>query len=214
MENKLIFTQMPLIMAEVGSIKKDRKNQAQGYVFRGIDDAYNALNPVLAKYGVFSTSKILAERTEEKTSKNGSILIYRILTIEYTFWAKDGSFVKTETIGEGMDNGDKASNKAQSVAHKYALLQIFSIPTEELKDPENDSHEIVANTPKSTENINSNPNGLVFWKNKINECKNGYDLEKTAGQIAVDKTLSKEQVTELRNLYSEQLKKLTNKGAN
>ena len=51
----------------------------------------------------------------------------------------------------------------------------------------------------------------VFWKNKINECQNGYNLEKTASQIAVDKTLSKEQVAELRNLYSEKVKKLTNK---
>ena len=41
-----------------------------------------------------------------------------------------------------MDSGDKAANKAMSAAHKYALLQVFCIPTEEPKDSENEHHEI------------------------------------------------------------------------
>ncbi len=45
-------------------------------------------------------------------------------------------------LNEGMDSGDKASNKAMSAAHKYALLQVFCIPTEEPKDSENEHHEI------------------------------------------------------------------------
>jgi hypothetical protein len=50
-------------------------------------------------------------------------------------------------IGEGMDSGDKASNKAMAVAHKYAIIQVFAIPTEDDKDPENDSHEVVPGKP-------------------------------------------------------------------
>ncbi len=38
-----------------------------------------------------------------------------------------------------MDSGDKASNKALSIAMKYALLQVFCIPTEDAKDPDADS---------------------------------------------------------------------------
>ncbi|MFS0844210.1 MAG: ERF family protein [Roseburia hominis] len=30
-----------------------------------------------------------------------------------------------------MDSGDKATNKAMSVAFKYACFQVFCIPTEE-----------------------------------------------------------------------------------
>jgi hypothetical protein len=44
-------------------------------------------------------------------------------------------------IGEAMDSGDKSSNKAMSVAHKYAFLQVFAIPTEEQKDPDGETHE-------------------------------------------------------------------------
>jgi len=35
-----------------------------------------------------------------------------------------------------------------SVAHKYAILQMLSIPTAEAKDPENDSHDV---EPKANE---------------------------------------------------------------
>jgi hypothetical protein len=41
-----------------------------------------------------------------------------------------------------MDSGDKASNKAMSVAYKYAFMQIFCIPTEEEKDTEYKSPEV------------------------------------------------------------------------
>lgn len=44
-------------------------------------------------------------------------------------------------VGEGMDSGDKASNKALAVAFKYACFQVFCIPTEEMKDPDEESHE-------------------------------------------------------------------------
>jgi hypothetical protein len=39
-------------------------------------------------------------------------------------------------------------NKAMSVAYKYALMQIFCIPTEEEKDTEFNSPEVVAKTNK------------------------------------------------------------------
>ena len=41
-----------------------------------------------------------------------------------------------------MDSGDKSTNKAMAVAHKYALLQTFCIPTEEIKDPDHEAHEL------------------------------------------------------------------------
>jgi len=138
-----IFESINKIMSEIDAIPKDKKNTSQGYSFRGIDDIYLAIHGLFAKHGVVSVPEVIAERAEEKASKSGGVLIYRVLTIKYTFYALDGTSVSATVIGEGMDSGDKASNKAMAVAHKYALLQVFSIPTSELKDPENDSHEIV-----------------------------------------------------------------------
>jgi hypothetical protein len=134
--NNLIFQQIPKVMAEIGAIAKSNRNQTQGYNFRGIDDVYNELHPLLAKHKIFSTTNVLEQDRMEKPSKNGGVLNYSILKIKFTFFAEDGSFVEVSTVGEGMDSGDKSSNKAMAVAHKYALMQLFSIPTHEEKDSE------------------------------------------------------------------------------
>jgi hypothetical protein len=51
----------------------------------------------------------------------------------------DGSSIEVVTVGEAMDSGDKSCNKAMSTAQKYAIFQVFAIPTEELKDSDDDS---------------------------------------------------------------------------
>lgn len=137
-----IYTAINNIMAKVGHIGKDRSNQQQGFKYRGIDDAYNALNPLLAEFGVFTVPEVLEKTREERVNKNGTTLAFTCLRMRYTFFARDGSSVSAVVEGEGMDSGDKSSNKAMAVAHKYALLQVFCIPTEEQKDPDAESHEV------------------------------------------------------------------------
>ena len=50
-----------------------------------------------------------------------------------------------------MDSGDKGMNKAMSIALKYALFQLFTIPTKEDKDPDATSYEIVPQTAVDTD---------------------------------------------------------------
>lgn len=128
------------IMNEVGAVGKAGTSSSQqgGYKYRKVDDVYAALQLVMSKHGVHTTTEVLDERTEERQTKSGGHMIYRILKIRFTFWALDGSSVVCVTMGEGQDSGDKASNKAMAVAHKYALCQVFCIPTDEPKDPEHD----------------------------------------------------------------------------
>lgn len=142
----LIHEKIIAIIKDVEPIAKARKNPQQGYMFRGIDDVYLALQALFAKHGVFSVPEVLEDFSEERTSSKGSLIIWRRLKIKYAFYAVDGSVVFATTLGEGMDSGDKASNKAMSAAHKYALLQVFCIPTDEPKDSENESPEIAPKT--------------------------------------------------------------------
>jgi hypothetical protein len=141
MAESLICKKISAIMSDITYISKDRKNANQGYQFRGIDDIYNELHSIMSKHMVFTVPEVIEEKSEERQSRSGGTLIYRILKIKYTFYCEDGSNISAIVIGEGQDSGDKASNKAMAVAHKYALLQVFCIPTDELKDPENDSPE-------------------------------------------------------------------------
>lgn len=137
-----IFQLIPAIMGEIDAVGKNKKNQVQGFMYRGIDDVMNAINPALVKYKVFIVPEVLEQSREERKTNKGTPLLYSICKIKFKFCAEDGSCVEAITIGEGMDSGDKATNKAMAIAFKYACFQIFCIPTEEMKDPDSDSHQI------------------------------------------------------------------------
>lgn len=142
MSEAQIYAAMAKVMTEVTAIAKDKNNPQQGFKYRGIDDVYNAINPVLAKNGIFMTSAIVSKERQERTNSKGTVLAFTTLRMRYSFWAPDGSHVDTEVEGEGMDSGDKSSNKAMAVAHKYALLQAFCVPTMTLDDPDGEGHEV------------------------------------------------------------------------
>ena len=138
----MIYEALAAVMAEIPAIGKDKKNQQQGFNYRGIDDVYNALNPILAKHGVIMIPEVTDRQREERETRNGGVLAFVTLTVGYHFCASDGSSVSCTVIGEGMDSGDKATNKALSIAQKYALFQTFCIPTQDpdLKDPDEEAH--------------------------------------------------------------------------
>lgn len=135
------------VMAEIGVIGKDKRNQQQNFNYRGIDDVMNTLQPALVKHKVCVVPEVLEQVREERTTAKGGLLLYSILKVKFTFYADDGSSISATVIGEGMDSGDKASNKAMSVAFKYACFQVFCIPTEELIDPDAETHNV---SPKPT----------------------------------------------------------------
>lgn len=122
----------------ITGITKDRKNQQQNYTFRGIDDVYNALAPLLAKHGLCILPRVLSRDCVERQTAKGGTLFYVTVEAEFDFVsAEDGSKHTVKTFGEAMDSADKATNKAMSAAYKYAAFQAFAIPTEGDNDSEN-----------------------------------------------------------------------------
>lgn len=140
-EGAQIFTLMSRVMHDIGFISKERRNTQQNYTFRGIDDVFAALQPCLIKHGIFFVPEVLHSEQVERQAKSGGVLIYTTMRVAYTFFAPDGSSVPAIVVGEAMDSGDKSSNKAMSAALKYAVLQIFCVPTEATPDADNDSPE-------------------------------------------------------------------------
>jgi hypothetical protein len=207
MDKALIYTKIPKIMSLVGVIGKDRTNTMQGYKFRGIDDMYNALNEHLSKEGIFVTSKVIEKQREERQSAKGGLLLYSILTMEFEFFAEDGSSVKSTTVGESMDSGDKSMNKAMSTAYKYALMQIFCIPTEEEKDTEYQSPEIKKTSPSPLKQTNNDGvvrepiNNLIVHCGTCNSVMTEMKgVSKTTGKPYHFYKCSKDQTHPLRNI--------------
>lgn len=134
-----IYEAITAIMNEGYAISKAKKNAQQGFMYRGIDDVMNTFQPLMAKNHIFVVPEVLEHTREERTTGKGATLLYSILRVKYTFFADDGTSVSAVVIGEGMDSGDKASNKAMAVAMKYAMFQTFCIPTEDMTDPDGET---------------------------------------------------------------------------
>lgn len=136
MSDGKIYSAISAIISDCPAISKNQKNQQQGFMYRGVDVVMNVFQPLLAKHRVFVVPELLDSFREERKTQKGGNLIYTVLRMRYTFYAEDGSSVSAVVQGEGMDSADKSSNKAMSVAFKYACFQVFCIPTEEFKDPD------------------------------------------------------------------------------
>ena len=164
-----VYKAINAVQAELSKtgITKDRTNtQGSGYKFRGIDDVYNAIAPLLAKHGLCVLPRVLARECVERTSKAGSALFYVTVEAEFDFVsAEDGSKHTARTFGEAMDSGDKATNKAMSAAYKYAAFQTFAIPTEGQPDADAETHEVAPPAPAGMA-----PNILQDWLDIIAEA--------------------------------------------
>lgn len=167
MESK-IYKQIALIMADTKAISKGRKNQQQGFMFRGIDDIMNELHEIFAKHEVFILPEVLEYKVENRQTAKGNVMAYIRMMIKFRYMTTDGSYVETTNLGEAMDSADKAANKAMSIALKYSLLQMLLIPTEDMKDPD-------AVTPPDTTLVQNGDTD--FWEMVQSDINNATNRE-------------------------------------
>lgn len=158
----------------VEGISKNRKNSQQGYNFRGIDDIYNVVSPLLGQHGLCILPRVMSRECVERTTAKGSALFYVTCAVEFDFVAsEDGSKHTVTTYGEAMDSADKATNKAMSAAYKYAVMQAFAIPTEGDNDADAHTHEVAARNPE-------NDPARAAW---LEEQKQAIAAAKTVGEM-------------------------------
>lgn len=151
MESYKVYAAISAVAKEMAAtgISKDRTNTQQNFKFRGIDQVYNALAPALVNHGLLILPRITERTVTERVTQKGAVLFYVVVKAEFDFVStEDGSIHTVVTYGEAMDSGDKATNKAMSIAYKYAAFQAFCIPTEETAvDPDSEVHEVAAQKP-------------------------------------------------------------------
>ena len=141
-ENPKIYAAIAGVIADCGVVGKDKVNKQQGFKYRSVDDVFNALHPALAKNKVIIVPTVLERKSEVVgKSQKGATIIKVICKVKYDICAEDGSHITSIIYGEGMDMGDKATNKAMAIAYKYLCFQVFCIPTEEMSDPDAESLE-------------------------------------------------------------------------
>lgn len=143
-ESVPIAVAMSRVMRDVGAIGKNRRNEGQGYNFRGIDDLMNHLHPVLCRHGVIVVPTGTTDRqvlTHERTTASGrsSVSTQVFIRQAFRFYGPQGDYIEAEITGEGADTADKATNKANSSAFKYLLLETFTIPLDDMEDSDRET---------------------------------------------------------------------------
>jgi hypothetical protein len=143
---KSVYKMISEVSAELvkdGIAKNQRNQQGSGYNFRGIDDVFNSLAPILARVGLVVLPRCIDRQVVERSSAAGKALFYVTVKVEFDLVSSEDSSKHTVvTYGEAMDSGDKATNKAMSAAYKYAAFQTFCIPTEGDNDADSSTHEV------------------------------------------------------------------------
>lgn len=118
-------------------ISKDQTNSFDRYNFRGIDDVYNALAPLLAEHKLVilptceESVHTVVQTSQGKPANHVSVMVsYRFVDAESGSSEEQISFTNVRVPGEATDRGDKAENKAMSAAYKLMAFQTFCIPVE------------------------------------------------------------------------------------
>ena len=136
-----IYKALTQVMKDVGAVRKADFNSHQKFNFRGIDAVINAVSPAFREHGVVCTPVVIDSTYESvQVGQNRTVMGHARVTVQYIFYAVDGSNISTTVVAESMDSGDKATAKAMSVAYRTALLQTLCLPTDE-PDPDSQSYE-------------------------------------------------------------------------
>lgn len=142
-----VYKAIAAVMSDLSKIgiAKNKTNSQQNFKYRGVDDVMNELAALLPKHGLVILPRVLKRDMVERVSGQGKALFYVWLDVEFDFVSVvDGSkHVVGPIVGEAMDSGDKGSNKALSIAYKYACFLAFCIPTEAVTDPDEESHAVL-----------------------------------------------------------------------
>lgn len=159
-------------------IEKTAKNQHQGFMFRGIDAVYNALAPALVEHKLVILPRMTERTVEERKNARGGALFYVTVKAEFDFVSsEDGSKHTVTTYGEAMDSGDKATNKAMSIAYKYAAFQTFCIPTEDTtNDPDSETHEVMSREAQEAMSREELENRKKVLLQRAKKCRSSAEL--------------------------------------
>jgi hypothetical protein len=187
-----IYKALTEINKGITAIGKNRTNQQQGFKFRGIDDVMNELHSLFAENEVIILPEVLKIDSTERTNKSGGILFCVKVSVRFDFVHSSGEKASCILVGEAMDSGDKAVNKAMSIALKYALLQMFLIPTEEDKDPDTATHEVKQVVKKESAPPESSQTNWLEMENALEMIGQAQTIERLTEIWNTFKTFQKE----------------------
>lgn len=139
-----VYQALAWVQSEINAVGKTTKQGGPKWAFRGIDDVYNALHPLLGQAGLMISGQAETFHTEDHYWSRGSerqkVESKAVMMIRFRVFASDGSKLPKSLCplvpAEGIDSSDKGVGKAWSYGYKTAISSLFSLPTD---DPAQDN---------------------------------------------------------------------------
>lgn len=191
--------------------KVKHKESTVAYAFRSIDEVMNAINPLLEKYKLVISIKVIDRKVTPVTSAKGTPGFAAEVLIDLN--VTDGiETVTTQEWALSVDYSDKAPTQAMSMAYKYALIRMFVVTTKDIIANDADMRDVEIGTlnkePAKKEDVTYLKNTflaelekrgmLAEFNAKTSEYKNG---KFSAWNTAIDKIAALEAIVEeLRRL--------------
>ena len=141
-----VYRAINAVTAELSNagIAKMRRNEAEGYSYRSIDDVLDRLAPLLATHQLCVLPRVLERSVCERSDEQDRLLLHVALKVSFLLTSvEDGTSHIVESYGEALDGGDKATAKAMSAAYKSAMVQTFCIPVCGAEDADRTSHRLM-----------------------------------------------------------------------
>lgn len=176
-----VYGAISAIMAElaVTGIARTRRNEEEGYAYRGIDDVMATLAPLLARHKLCVLPRVLERSVLERQGGKDGLLVSVSLRVAFDLVsARDGSTHVIEAWGEALDGSDKASAKAMSAAWKHAMLQAFCIPVPDIEDTDARSPRLGV-TPLQADPVQ----GWKQWSADISEMIGGCQTPEAIARV-------------------------------
>lgn len=140
-----IVAALNAVMRDVTGVGKNdfHDSPSAKFKFRGIDAVINAVGPALRAHGVICMPQLVEITQRDVLTSKEKKARETVVRVRYVFTGPDGTSLTCEVAGEAMDNGDKGTAKAMSVAYRVALIQALCLPTDE-PDPDHAAYERAA----------------------------------------------------------------------
>jgi hypothetical protein len=153
-EKLSLFEKIQLVSNEINNLEKDMSVGTGSYSYKAVSDLQVtlAVKKAETKYRLVSIplkQELLNSETLKTIRKDGNESITYVDTIKMTvkiFDLDSKDFIEIESLGKGIDSGDKGFGKASTYARKYALLNAYKIATGEDPDSEKSQETL---TPKT-----------------------------------------------------------------
>lgn len=156
-----LYQKLAAISGGLGAIEKDGNydggQRGGSYKFISHSQLMGHLRNELARHNVVIVAEVRESRTElreKHTEYNGQsrVSVERRVVVTMQFTVTDGdspeSSFTARWFGEGIDNGDKATQKAATSGEKYFLMKLFKVSDKD--DPDAEREEVEARQAPAT----------------------------------------------------------------